>query len=807
MAQTPLVSVIVPAHNAADHLGECIAAILASDFERAQLEVIVVDDASTDSTRSIAAQHADRVISTGECARGPAFARNLGAREARGMLLAFVDADVTPRADALMRMADRLSSDSSLVAVFGSYDDSPAEDGLVSRYRNLLHHFAHHQSAGRVATFWAGCGMVRADAFAAARGFDAERYARPQIEDIELGYRLNRIGGIVLDPSIQCTHRKRWTPGSIVRTDFRDRAVPWVRLLLSRERIEGASSPSLGAGALVASASVGVALVLSLVAILMRSGEAAIAAGMFLTIAIYLGSNFYRFLFRNGGFPLIAVGIPLHLVYQLVSAAAVPIGTLLYIMRDRSGTRRASPDGIAGMRFFPLAFGETGARIIAFVATAYLARTLGASAFGMIGFAVALVAHFGIALAVGVGEVGARDVARNPEKTSAIAATAITLRLAVAVVAIAAIISLSMVLRIDQGTRVVTWLYAFSVIPLALDTAWAYKGLGRTRPVGYALLLSQAVALAAILLVVKSDDDVAKVPIVQVAGDLFAAAFLLVPLMRGSWHIAPLRAIGDIARRSGTITVSRVLRTVVVSFDVVLLGLLVTAREVGLYSAAYRVVFFVMAIIYASHAAFLPEVARSATEPRALSRLLSRAIGLALAVTIPFVVGGVLVAPNLMDLIFGAEYRAGSVPLQLLLSALLLFGIHGATRNVFLAVQRLGIETLIVAAGVVVNVVLNLLLIPRYGITGSAIATVAGEAAILIGLFAVLWNLGIRPAIRPVAPAVVAGLAMAGVLAWFGVDRPAWQSVPVGALSYVIVLGSVTLVSRHRAPSLVPEAR
>src|SRR5207249_8693541 len=115
------------------------------------------------------------------------------------------------------------------------YDDQPAAGGLVSDFRNLLHHHVHQEGAGPATTFWAGLGAIRRDAFLAFGGFDDKRFPRPSIEDIDLGARVVERGGrIVLDPRIQGKHLKRWTIATMVRTDFRDRGLPWVELLLAR---------------------------------------------------------------------------------------------------------------------------------------------------------------------------------------------------------------------------------------------------------------------------------------------------------------------------------------------------------------------------------------------------------------------------------------------------------------------------------------------------------------------------------------------------------------------------------------------
>jgi GT2 family glycosyltransferase len=231
----PAVSVIVPVHQGGPMLGDCIAGLVASDLPRDRWELVIVDDGSTDGAVAHVASSADRVLRVEDGPRGPAHARNVGAQASHAPLLLFVDADVVVAAHTLRGFVELMTSDPTLSAAFGAYDEHPADGGLVSQYRNLLHHFVHHANAGEAETFWAGCGIVRRDAFDAVGGFDAARFPRPQVEDIALGYRLRDAGGrIRLEPSLTGTHLKRLTLAGMLRTDFADRAVPWSRLLLER---------------------------------------------------------------------------------------------------------------------------------------------------------------------------------------------------------------------------------------------------------------------------------------------------------------------------------------------------------------------------------------------------------------------------------------------------------------------------------------------------------------------------------------------------------------------------------------------
>ncbi len=155
-----------------------------------------MDDSSTDEPQELVRSHGASYLRT-ECQLGPAGARNLGADQARGCVLVFVDADVAVSPDALQTIAHDFERDPDLAAVFGSYDLAPSEQGFFSQYENLIHHYIHQNANPRAGTFWTGCGAVRADIFQRFR-FDQDKYPRPSIEDIELGWRLQRAGQKIL---------------------------------------------------------------------------------------------------------------------------------------------------------------------------------------------------------------------------------------------------------------------------------------------------------------------------------------------------------------------------------------------------------------------------------------------------------------------------------------------------------------------------------------------------------------------------------------------------------------------------------
>lgn len=329
----PRLSVIVPAYQGGKVLPLSLSALLRSDLPRQQWELIVVDDGSSDDTALVAARYADTVVRLPGRPSGPAFARNRGFEASQGEMIAFVDADVCVHRDTLRRLVTTLDQNPDASAVFGSYDSTPSHPGVVSEFRNLLHHFVHQREAGDAETFWAGCGAVRSSAFRRVGMFDEWHYSRPQIEDIELGRRLRAHGHrILLRPEIQGTHLKRWTLKDIMSTDFQHRGVPWTRLLLQEGPNAAGGALNLRASERLCTGIAGLAWLSVAVTIVLRTWYPLLVLPLLPAAVGLVNRDFYRFVVRVRGYAHAAAMLPLHVIYYATNVVSAISGWFLHIL-------------------------------------------------------------------------------------------------------------------------------------------------------------------------------------------------------------------------------------------------------------------------------------------------------------------------------------------------------------------------------------------------------------------------------------------------------------------------------------------
>ena len=330
------ISMVVPVYNGGAAFLHCLEHLRKLDPKPA--EIIIAADGDTDGSRYAARDYRFKVL-TLHGPGGPARARNWAARHAQGDVILFIDADVTVPVDIVAQISMMFRSEPTVDAIIGSYDDAPASPNIVSQYRNLLHHYVHQISSQEASTFWAGCGAIRRHVFYTIGGFD-ERYRRPSVEDIELGYRLKRAGyRIHLHKGLQVRHLKQWTLPSVLKADMFDRAIPWTEIIWQYRMFLNDLNTSTSGRASVAAACAGVGLSIALI----WFPESSLLLGVVVLFLLTVNAPLYRFFVRKRGWMFTALAaIPLHWLYSFYSGVGFSIGTLKFfcgIPRWRASSR------------------------------------------------------------------------------------------------------------------------------------------------------------------------------------------------------------------------------------------------------------------------------------------------------------------------------------------------------------------------------------------------------------------------------------------------------------------------------------
>jgi O-antigen/teichoic acid export membrane protein len=266
----------------------------------------------------------------------------------------------------------------------------------------------------------------------------------------------------------------------------------------------------------------------------------------------------------------------------------------------------------------------------------------------------------------------------------------------------------------------------------------------------------------------------------------------------------------DLVRRFGLgvpLGVSAVMISIYYTLDAVLLGYLKSTEEVGQYAVAYRIPLGVLAFAALWGSVLFPHMSALAERSRGEVReQIGYFASLALVASLPLLTGALVVGEQLIPGLFGAEFERAGTPFIVLMfaAALVPFSINWGTSAIALGDDRH--QAYAVTLGAVVNVVANLIVIPPYGMTGAAAATVGAEVVVFAYL---IWRVKVLVGHPPLdldrigrAAAATAAMALVLVLA-VPEDWTAGTKVAIGVAVFAAVALPLRIVKGDEIRALV----
>jgi len=230
------ISVIIPVYNGEKFLSYCLSSI----YEKfsSSFEVVVVNDASTDSTSEILKGFPCKIISLKERSY-PASARNRGGVAASGEILFFLDSDTIITSD-VSRILTKDFENPEVDAVQGVYERESENPNLPTIARDYFKFYKLRKlKRGYISAINSFCFAIRRDVFGQVGGFD-EKIKTAASEDTDLALRLRERGHkILFDRSLKVRHLKKYTFFSLFKADFY-KAKAKMKLFLRTRKIKGA---------------------------------------------------------------------------------------------------------------------------------------------------------------------------------------------------------------------------------------------------------------------------------------------------------------------------------------------------------------------------------------------------------------------------------------------------------------------------------------------------------------------------------------------------------------------------------------
>lgn len=208
-------TVIIPAYNSGSSIERCLGSLLNQDYPN--IEVILVDDCSTDDTSALASAMGVKIISNSRN-YGAGHSRNVGVEHASSDIIIFMDSDVVINRDGVSRIVKDLLTIPSIFIVYSKYSENTKHLNFISDFKNLdlvYRGFFYREYAPYGSTNFMA---IRKDVFLKAKGFNPSFF----VEDIEFTYRVCKgENKVFLDKNLEVDHIKRYTLYTMLKTDFK----------------------------------------------------------------------------------------------------------------------------------------------------------------------------------------------------------------------------------------------------------------------------------------------------------------------------------------------------------------------------------------------------------------------------------------------------------------------------------------------------------------------------------------------------------------------------------------------------------
>jgi O-antigen/teichoic acid export membrane protein len=436
--------------------------------------------------------------------------------------------------------------------------------------------------------------------------------------------------------------------------------------------------------------------------------------------------------------------------------------------------------------FLSLAGAELISKVVTFAAFAYLGRILGPDGFGYIEFAGAVILCAGLIVDQGFGSYGAREIAKAPERTTKLVSEIVIARFALAMVAYSAIAVFAFTLdRSPLITRLLL-LYGLSVLAMPLFLQWVFQGHDRMSIVALIQVLRQTIFAAVVFIFVHNAEQVWMVAMAEVAGVFIAALYGLTVYCRqfGNPFSAGLKVSRQLIYQGVPIGLGQMFWVVKMFGATVILGLIASAEDIGLFAAAMRILIALHTFIWFYYFNLLPSLSREWQKgSKAFAILVHDSLRIVTWIgTLIFIIW-VLVAPIVVTTTYGLDFSVAGSALQWLAVVFLLAAINGHYRFGLIAAGQQNIEMATAAFGAVAALILIPIGYAKIGVTGAAVGLAAVE---LLVWWATWWcsrrwiglNDQAKVFIRPLA----ASIFMCGLLRLLPFSSPLFQSVIVLAV-------------------------
>ncbi|MDP3964160.1 MAG: flippase [bacterium] len=440
-------------------------------------------------------------------------------------------------------------------------------------------------------------------------------------------------------------------------------------------------------------------------------------------------------------------------------------------------------------------------KVLSFAYFVYISRAVGHEDIGKYLFALSLTTIFGIFIDIGLSPILTREIAKDREKTHIFLNTATTLKILTAIFAYGAVFAIINILDYPELTRHLVYIAGFIMIldSFTLSFYAVFRGYQLLKYESTGVILNKIVVIGVGASALLAGKGVTWLVLAIFAGSFFNVLYTLVLLLwkvrwRPRWHLnfTVLRAL---LRLALPFAIASIFITVFGYVDTVLLNILGGERGdsyTGWYGTAYKLTYAFQFIPIAVAAAVFPAMSSYfVSSKELLARTFDRAMYYLLIISVPIAFGVIAIADKLIMTIWGEAFEASILPLQILIVSLVFLFANYPVGSLLNACNRQTRNTVNIGVTMVVSVVLNLALIPKYTFIGTSIASLISIIVMFaLGFYVVgqIIRYDKKFLVKTLAKTLISAVIMFAIMLLLKGALSLFLLIPVGVVVYFLLL-------------------
>ncbi len=373
-------------------------------------------------------------------------------------------------------------------------------------------------------------------------------------------------------------------------------------------------------------------------------------------------------------------------------------------------------------------------KLFAFVYFTIIARLLGAEDIGLYTFAISLATILSIFIDLGLSNILVREAAKYKEKANNYLNNIISLKLVLSVLVYIIAIIIINLLHKGSITNIMVYLAGIVMIvdSFTLSFAAIFRAYQNLKYESISIAIDQIIIVALGLVAVFLKMPLYFLIIALLGGSLFQVIYAYVILktkfgftFKFEMNKETLRMLLIIA---APFALAGIFARIYSYIDQILLSLLIGDKYLGWYSIGYKITFALQFIPAAFAAAVYPAMSHSFVHDQSrLKKIFEKSMFLLIIISIPAAFGIALIADNVILLLYTAEYQPSILALQIIIFSIIAMFLNYPVGSLLNSCDRQMTNTINIGVTMVVNIILNIILIPLYQHVGAAIACVISQ--------------------------------------------------------------------------------